>query len=67
MEEPLLFPVSLWQSEAFALLSQGTPSICALALYQAGTGAPAGGRAGLSESASIWISPVAVGMRFKLI
>lgn len=32
---------------------QGTPSSCAAALYQAGTCAPAGGRAGLSECPSI--------------
>lgn len=34
---------------------------CASALYQAGTGAPAEGRAGLSESPSIWISSLAAG------
>lgn len=43
------------------MLSQGTPSSCAAALHQAGTCAPAGGRAGLSESPGIWISPLALG------
>lgn len=69
MEEPLLFAACLWQSETFALhvLSQGAPSSCAAALYQAGTSAPARGRAGLSVSPTIWISPLAVGVGFKFI
>lgn len=31
------------------------------------SGVPAGRRAGLSDSPSVWISPLAVGVRFKLI
>lgn len=51
MKEPLLFPASLTIRSLFPpVLSQGAPSC-----------APAGGRAGLSESPGIWISPLAVG------
>lgn len=51
MKEPLLFPASLTiRSLCPLVLSQGAPSC-----------APAGGRAGLSESPGIWISPLAVG------